>query len=393
MTNSDRNLRASIEKARNGILAMFFANGLVISSWLSRLPDVKQQLELSAGELSILLLAIAVGALLGMPLASRLTNRLGPKSTALIGASVSLSGMLLTVITVQINASHFVPMFGLFVFGLGAGVWDVVQNLEGSVVEQKLGKSIMPRFHAAFSGGTVVGALIGVAATQSNFPIAIHVSSAVFVTAFLVIWGTSRYLPSPKVDEHEDSAKSKQRSAWAEPRTLLIGLIALAAAFIEGAAGDWTAIAFVEGHGTSTAMGVFAMAVFLAFMTSGRVFGTKALDKFGRVPVLRVIFISSIFGCLLVVFGNEVGAFIGAALWGLGASLGFPVGISAASDDPKRAAQRIGVVSTIAYSAFLAGPPLIGFLGDAVGILKALLVVGATSAIAFLLVPAARSIR
>jgi MFS family permease len=115
-----------------------------------------------------------------------------------------------------------------------------------------------------------------------------------------------------------------------------------------------------------------------------------ALDKFGRVLVLRVLFGATLIGCLLFVFGGPVGAYFGAALWGLGASLGFPVGMSAASDDPKRAAARISVVSTIGYCAFLAGPPVVGFLGEAVGILMALLAVGAMSALAFVLVPAAR---
>jgi len=54
---------------------------------------------------------------------------------------------------------------------------------------------------------------------------------------------------------------------------------------------------------------------------------------------------------------------------------GFPVGMSAAADDPVRAAARVSVVSTIGYAAFLVGPPLLGFVGDEVGTLNALLVV------------------
>ena len=164
----------------------------------------------------------------------------------------------------------------------------------------------------------------------------------------------------------------------------------MAAAFTEGTANDWTAVALVDGYNTDSTTGVFGLATFLTFMTAGRIFGTKALDKFGRVTTLRVLFSAAVVGCLLVVFGGTQGAFIGAAIWGLGASLGFPVGMSAASDDPKRAARRISVVATLGYVAFLAGPPLIGFLGESVGILRALLAVGAVGTLAFLAVPAAK---
>ena len=181
-----------------------------------------------------------------------------------------------------------------------------------------------------------------------------------------------------------------QRSAWSEPRTLLIGVMVLAAAFTEGTANDWMAVAFVDGHDVDKALGVLALAVFLTFMTAGRVLGAGLLDRYGRVPVLRVLFASAIVGCLLVVFGNTWLAFIGCAIWGVGASLGFPVGMSAAADDPERAAMRLSVVATIGYTAFLAGPPLLGFLGDHFGILNALLAVGAISALAILIVPVAK---
>jgi MFS family permease len=164
----------------------------------------------------------------------------------------------------------------------------------------------------------------------------------------------------------------------------------LAAAFTEGSANDWMAVAFVDGQHLAKALGVVAFAVFLSFMTFGRIAGTRLLDKYGRVAVLRVLFTMAIAGCLLVVFGHPWLAYVGAGIWGLGASLGFPVGMSAAADDPERAALRLGTVSTIGYLAFLAGPPALGLLGDQFGILHALLLVGAVGALAILVVPVAK---
>ncbi|MGH3818545.1 MAG: MFS transporter, partial [Pseudonocardiaceae bacterium] len=111
-------------------------------------------------------------------------------------------------------------------------------------------------------------------------------------------------------------------------------------------------------------------------MTLGRLIGGAALERFGRVAILRVTAVTTLAGLLLVLLGGSTAlALLGAPLWGLGASLGFPVGMSAAADDPGRAAARVSVVSSIGYTAFLAGPPLIGLLAESVGILRALFVV------------------
>jgi len=115
------------------------------------------------------------------------------------------------------------------------------------------------------------------------------------------------------------------------------------------------------------------------------------LERYGRVVVLRATAGFAVAGLLLVLLGGSTPvALVGALLWGVGASLGFPVGMSAAADEPEHAAARVSVVASIGYTAFLAGPPLLGFLGDQVGILHALLVVGALALPAMLAVPATR---
>jgi MFS family permease len=165
-------------------------------------------------------------------------------------------------------------------------------------------------------------------------------------------------------------------TAWREPRTLVVGLMVLAFAFTEGSANDWIAIAMVDGHGTSETLGAIAFGFFVAAMTAGRMVGGTALERFGRVAVVRATAVIALAGLLLMLLGGSVPvALAGALLWGIGASLGFPVGMSAAADDPARAAARVSVVSSIGYTAFIAGPPLIGLLGEHAGILRALFVV------------------
>jgi predicted MFS family arabinose efflux permease len=214
----------------------------------------------------------------------------------------------------------------------------------------------------------------------------------VVLLAIVLVWRSS---PSflPVAERHEETASSAAR-AWLEPRTLLIGVMVLALAMTEGTANDWLAVALVDGHDVSHAVGVAGFAVFVLAMTAGRFAGTGLIDRFGRVVVLWGTMALAGAGVLLIVLADQPAlVVVGIVLWGVGASLGFPVGMSAAADDPVRAASRVSVVSTIGYAAFLAGPPLLGFVGDEVGTLKALLVVAVLLMPAALVVPAAREQR
>lgn len=376
--------------ARNATLAVFAMNGTNFASWASRIPEIKEVLGLTPGALGLVLLAVSAGSLLGLPVSGRVTHRFGAARTVAMGAVLVVIGQFIALAGVETFTSREVVMVGLFLTGLGMGTWDVAMNLEGSVVEHRLRRAIMPWFHAAFSGGTVVAALVGAALSAAHTSLWLHIGAAQLICLAVIGWQVTKFLPAdhdPAQDEATTAPVGPQRSAWTELRTLLVGVVTLAAAFTEGTANDWMAVAFVDGHHTQHWVGVLGLAVFLAFMTAGRVFGTHLLDTHGRVVVLRVLLGLAAVGCALVVFGGIVGAFVGAALWGLGASLGFPVGMSAAADDPRRAPARISVVSTIGYLAFLGGPPVLGWLGDHVGVLHSLLAVGLLLVLAFFLSP------
>ena len=158
---------------------------------------------------------------------------------------------------------------GLFLVGLGMGIWDVSMNLEGADVERHLGTSVMPHFHAAFSGGTVVSALVGAAMSRAGVPLTVHFAGAAVITVALAWWALPHFLPrSTEQPAAAPRRPQRHRSAWLEPRTLLIGVVVFAAAFTEGTANDWLAVAFVEGHDLEQWVGVLAFATFLTFMTA-----------------------------------------------------------------------------------------------------------------------------
>jgi MFS family permease len=244
----------------------------------------------------------------------------------------------------------------------------------------------MARFHAGFSLGTVLGAAAGAAAAAVGLGVAWQTIATSMLLAILATVGVACFTHS-KPDARAGGPKSRSLllEAWRTPRTVIVGVMVLAFAFAEGVANDWTAVALVSGLGASDTTGALAYGAFVTAMTLGRTFGGSAIDRWGRVAVLRGSAVVAAVGVLLVVLTPAVGlAFVGSVLWGLGAALGFPTGMSAAGDHPTQAAIHVSVVTSIGYAAFLAGPPLVGFLGDHFGVRESLTVVLAALVIALL---------
>lgn len=382
--------------ARNAVALSFFLNGFGFASWVSRIPEARQELSLSNGGLGLLLLAISLGSVLTLPSTGVLINRFGAIATVRVGVSADVTGLVVAAVGTGVLGSVEVTALGLFVYGLGIGVWDVAMNVEGAAVERLIGRTIMPRFHAGFSFGTVMGAGIGAATTALELPMQWHLVAVAVLMGALAHATTGRFLPRPAEDAAPAGATGATRPpsawrAWLEPRTLLVGGMVFALALTEGTANDWLAVSLIDGYDVQRWVGVAGFGLFVVAMTLGRLVGPSMLDRFGRVPVLWSTIVAAAAGVLLIVYGaTPVPVVAGIVLWGIGASLGFPVGMSAASDDEAHAAARVSVVSTIAYTAFLAGPPLLGFLADHVGTLQALLAVAVLLVPSALLVPAAR---
>jgi fucose permease len=365
-----------VERARVAVAVVFALNGLVFASWVSRLPAVRAALDLSTSSLGLLLLCLSVGSVVGLPTSGPLVARFGPARTVLGGATTVGVGLLLVawgVATAQVPTTGV----GLAFTGLGVGTWDVAMNVEGADVERRLDRPLMPRFHAGFSLGTVAGALVGAGAAAVDLGVAVQLAATGLVSVGAVALCLRAFLPVVPAAA-DTPAVLRVSQAWREPRTLVIGVMVLCFAFVEGTANDWLAIALVDGHGTSEAVGALGFACFVAAMTASRTVGGGLLERYGRTPVLRATALVSVAGLLLVVLSSSVlVVLVGALLWGAGAALGFPVGMSAAADDKRGAAVRVSVVSSVGYTAFLAGPPLVGLLAEPerLGVLQALLVV------------------
>ncbi|NUO55623.1 MAG: MFS transporter [Hamadaea sp.] len=382
----------STRAATTATYAAFIGSGFAFASWAARIPQVRDQLDLEPATLGLVLLAIAAGSLLALPLSGPVVTRFGSAKT--VAAMASLLAVALTVVALGALAGVFPVVIGLAMLGFANGAWDVAMNVQGTVVERRLGRSIMSRFHAGFSLGTVAGALLGTLMIALKVPVTAHLLGVAAVIAVSIPWYAQRFLDDraeTPAEPGDGAVRTSPLTAWREPRTLLVGLFTLAFAFAEGTGNDWISVAAIDGHHVSPALGTLAFAAFLTAMTIGRWFGPGLLDRFGRVPVVRVLCVIGVGGVLLFVFGpSPAYAFAGTLLWGVGVALGFPVGMSAGGDDPQRAAARVSVIASIGYCAFLAGPPLIGFLGEHLTVLRALTVVAVMLGLAALVADSVR---
>ncbi|MBA2559341.1 MAG: MFS transporter [Propionibacteriales bacterium] len=366
-----------LEWAKRAVAVTFLANGMAFGSWASRTPAVKAVLHLDASGLGLLLICISIGSLTALPLSGPLVHLVGAGRAVLVSAAAEVSGF--GVAAAGLSASRVeLTGAGLVLAGLGIGTWDVAMNVEGAAVERWLGRSVMSRFHAGWSLGSVAGAGLGAVCAGIGVGVATQLVVTAVLIAVLAAVGASRYLAFEPHPQRSEPGRSKALlgAGWRDRRTLFIGLMVLAFAFTEGVANDWMAVAVVDGFDSSDAVGAIGFGCFVVAMTLTRLVGGSALDRWGRLVVLRSSVFVAAAGVLVVVTSPFlVLAMAGGLLWGVGTALGFPTGMSAAADDVPRAAIQVSVVSSIGYTAFLAGPPLVGFLGDAFGIRNALYVV------------------
>lgn len=426
MTPTGPRLADAARAAVPAVFAVFALAGLHFSTWAARLPTVRDTLGLDPGQMGMLLLVIAAGSIVGLPLSGAIVQRIGTAHAVRSFAFVNAFGLVVAAVGVSL-AEVVVVALGMIMFGLGTGVWDAAMNIEGAAVEQARLRSIMPALHAGFSFGTILGAGVAAVAARMGASLLVHVLCVLAVSLVVVVLAVRRFLPRVEPEPQPavvgassgmssdgtgdavtavgaDPATGREPApsgrpgptaltAWVEPRTLVVGLVVLAAALTEGAANDWVALAVVDGFDQPESVGALVFGVFVTAMTGMRLLGTWLLDRWGRVAVLRLCGALSLAG--LLVFGL-VGplwlAVVGVVAWGAGAAIGFPVGMSAAADDRRYAAPRVAVVSTIGYTAFLAGPPLLGLIAQHVGYRHALLAVAVPVVIGLLAVPAVRPV-
>ena len=368
--------------ARLAVSVVFFASGAAYGSFVARIPALKEKLEASDGELGLVLLCGAAGALLVLPVAGWLSARVGSRRvtrTALLGVALSLP--LLALAPTLFTFALAFALFG----GVQSGL-DVAMNAHGVAVEQRYARPILSSFHASWSLGGLAGAGAGAAAAALGVSPLAQFTVAGLVVAAIFAWSARGLLP-------READATPTGAVFGRPSGALVALAALAFAALiaEGAAGDWSAVYLHESVGTGESVAAAGFAAFAATMTLGRVVGDRLTARWGPVGLTRRAGVLATTGLALVLaFGDPVSGIVGLACLGAGLATIVPTVFRAAGLRAATPGAGIAAVSTVGYSAFLVGPPLIGFLSDAVGLRAALVVVLALAALIPLLAGATR---
>jgi MFS family permease len=355
----------------------FLADGLLIGSWAARIPAVQRVAGLTNSELGIALFAMSLGALVSMPLAGWLAERIGSRRVtvaALLGGAVSL-------FVASLAASLLGVAAALLGFGAAFGAMNVAANAQGLALERRYGRSILSSFHAAFSTGGLIGAGLGALAAAAGIEPPTHFGALGVVLGVGAVVGGHRLVP-PTGDPPPASILVRP------PRRLFVlGMAAFFTLLAEGAAADWSAVYLKGSLSATAAVAALGYTAFSLAMAASRALGDRIGARVGAAALASSGGLLAATGLALALgVGSIPAALAGFAAMGAGLGVVVPVLFRAAGST---AGVPVGVglaaVSTIGWLGFLAGPPAIGFVAGVVGLRSALLIVVAAILTAALL--------
>ncbi len=345
---------------------MFAASGMALANWFPRIPETRAALGLSYDALGLALFGLAAGAIVAMPVTGWLVGRIGSRGIAMVVGPAAMISLVLVPLAPNLPALAG----ALLLFGGFIGAMDVAMNSNGAAGETMFGRPVLARLHGLFSGGTLVGAIMGGAAATAAIPLALHLAVVGVVLALLLIFTCGGLV-------HDAPKRAAARVGLAIPRgpLIAIGIVAFAALLVEGAIGDWSAVYLRDRFLAGPDLAAAGYVVFAAAMTISRFFGDWFIAKVGStVTVLQGAGLLIVAGMALVLAGPvPVWSLPGFFFVGVGAAMIFPLAIRAASNvDSLTAGAGIAAVTVAGYTGLLVGPPLIGLLAEGVGLRLAL---------------------
>ncbi len=370
---------------------LFFINGALFASWVSRVPAIQAERGLSHGALGCALLGVALGALVAMPLAGWGTTRFGSRRVSQVTAVAYCA----TLPWLAIAPNACILGLTLFCFGAVHGALDVAMNAQAVAVETRYGRPIMSSFHALWSLGGLAGAALGGVVAAAGVPPLAHFCGASLVLG--AVTATSvlpRLLDAGEVQSRAlfDQGESRPAFTWPPRSIVALGAVAFCIMMGEGAMADWSAIYLRDTAGAGEGLAAVGYAAFSIAMAAGRFSGDTLAARYGPVILVRTGGAIAAAGLgLALLIGQSAAALIGFAAVGAGFATIVPQVLSAAGRTPGIApGPALAVATTLGYTGFLIGPPLIGFVAELAGLRAAFGIIAAMSAVAVILAPSVR---
>ena len=353
---------------------LFFVNGVVVGSWLPRLPELRDRLGIDLSALGLTLALGGLGSLIGSSLSGLVVGRFGARRTAVIaGAAVYVVLPLIAV-----APAALVLALVLAIIGFIDAQADVGMNAVGVRVEEAVGRSVMTRLHGLWSLGTLIGSGFSALAVLAGIDLGIQL-----VIVSVIGLGTALYA-ARLIPETAPRRREGERSGRLAVGLMLAGGFAV---FIEGAPFDWSALFLVDVTGTGEALAGTGVIVFTGGMLIGRLAGDHVVDRFGAIPTLYSGIVISVLACFFVVgLQTVVTSLIGFAVWGLGISVALPVLYKlAGSHRSFGEGSGLAALTVGTRLGFMVAPALIGVAATAWTLPVALGVIVTLAAVATLL--------
>jgi MFS family permease len=352
-------------RARLAVTSLFFAHGLLFGTWVARIPAVQDDLDLGEGELGVALLFVTFGATLAMPIAGWVVAHEGSRATARL--AVVVYAALLPFVALAPNL--VLIALALLLFGAAAGALDIAMNAHGLEVERRYTRPILSSFHAGWSFGGLAGAGIGALAAWAGVDPLPHFAAVAVVVSVGGLLASAELLPVGS-----DRPESPPRLARPPRRLLLLAVLAFCGLFAEGAAADWSAVYLAGPLDAGAGVAALGFAAFSTTMVAFRLLGDSLTSRWGPVAMMRlggIVAGGGLAAALLI--GHPAAALAGFACMGAGLAAVVPVAFRAAGSIPAvPAGVGIAALTTVGYSAFVVGPPVIGFAAEVVGLPLAL---------------------
>lgn len=360
------------ERAATSVL--FFVNGAVVGCWVPFIPERAQALSLTAGRLGTVLLGGGLGAVIAMPLAGHLILRWGSRFLSTL-CGIGFALMLFLNILMPDQWSLLVSLISFGIFGASM---DIAMNAQAVLVEARQNKRILSSLHGLYSLGNVVGSFGISAAFARSLPPRLTCAAVTFLLCLAIV-GSGRQLLE---DGHRNATTPAQKIFV--PRLILLGLLVVAAMVCEGGTADWSGLYLRNGRGLGPGWAGVGFGVFSTIMLLGRLAGDTVVTRVGEVRTLRFGGLIAAGGACLIVFAPGAALpLLGFGVFGAGLANASPVLYRAAGRMPNLPAG-VGLATSVGmgYAGLLAGPPLLGGIGQAYGLRVIFLVL---AALAFLL--------
>ncbi|MYS23465.1 MULTISPECIES: MFS transporter [unclassified Streptomyces] len=376
-------VRDPFRQGQVAISALFFSLGFQYATWASRLPAIKSHLGLTAAEVGLLLMATGIGAVAAFPLVTMLMRRMGSKHLALASAA----GLALLLLAMSALPDYPVALLVMACDGALVACLNVAMNAQGAALEVAHERNAMSKLHATFSGGSLAAALLASGMNAVTPTVAVHFAVAAALMLLVVGLPATGLLTADRPADSSgqegrdgpDSGQDKQRGRWTLPSrvTLWLGAAMVFGTVTEGAMNDWSALYLKDVAKASAELAPMGIAVVSVMMVLARVFADGWRSRWGDGVIVRAG--SALAGAglaLALLSGGVVPALIGFACVGLGIAAVTPCVYVAAA---KQGSDALTVVATMGTVGLLAGPPVIGFIANASGLVWGLGAVAASA--------------